>query len=989
MSENIRNIGRRRGELDVHYATPENVDIEVRAVQRSMREPIVPAYAGLLDLLSRLWSGNDFNERNVDSTGVHRKFTMLSKVTYSVKGRPDDSNITEDKVFERNAYMHIGIPDLVNVSVRPGLSPVYPNPAISEANFAVLGAYNERSSQKAFSNRFSIEHQTYMTASAMQMAWFYMNHFLLPRLCGTPQGFHLAAIPKSDYRANPTSDETCLMPAELSEHHSCSVLSCVHAALTSRNILGVAYGENNISRVYCAVDGLCATEVTEDDFWEAWHLLKHTSQGSSQSDQWDMDFVLLVIQNFPLHGVSDEGGVWRNMMRNYCVCPNACIVTSKFSSNAIGYNNITDKMVIGTATFIQSVVSRALFESKVDNTKFMLEPNPSGGAVNTVLQSMKGDIVNMLFDATKLAPEYWEQFLTTPDIEMLGRERHMSRESANYMKNYSPFMMTYSVGITGDKLGKHEFIPNNPQPLVFSGHYNTNLITLDNELFIQMDMNRELLFSDGLFYINPKVNADDGIMELVHCGAFTGENRPMQADVPLVDGRMFSYGQSIGDVIWHDNRDVIPTTGDLMSVSATTVLLSATGVRSWINRGDYKVSVGRYYATEAVAGESQASSKTRISLINARNRVGYVNPYGSSRPRISSVENYLVTWKRMSLRSAHRLATIRANNADKTRERFINDAGLAGRDAKEVESALYADAMAQGDEFEKIKNFMHKLDYMIAMQTYDVNDELNGLWSEVNDLLDDKIDFELLTISKINEMTKDKDKHVLFRYAYGKEARRWDEDVMLSEAEVLVAEIGVRLDNRKHQRLDLALAIGDVDIWNEYFRQMANGLLRAQQSDLLDARVDKQSQILYKRGTAIKLKNVANIIGAGKLVPEQTKLGDKKGAVKKQTKKGTNEPTTLDKVTEEQNEDDDRRGQGGAGLGQTGISGDSLLEALLGGDLQSSGFKAGVPEEKHDDDEAGGEGDSEPLGIDDTVSVNENAPQGGMSLNEKPSPTVE
>jgi hypothetical protein len=66
-----------------------------------------------------------------------------------------------------------------------------------------------------------------------------------------------------------------------------------------------------------------------------------------------------------------------------------------------------------------------------------------------------------------------------------------------------------------------------------------------------------------------------------------------------------------------------------------------------------------------------------------------------------------------------------------------------------------------------------------------------------------------------------------------------------------------------------------------------------------------------------------------------------------------------------------------------------LLEALLGGDLQSSGFKAGVPEEKHDDDEAGGEGDSEPLGIDDTVSVNENAPQGGMSLNEKPSPTVE
>jgi hypothetical protein len=866
MSENIRNIGRRRGELDAHYATLENLDVEVKAVQRSLREPIVPAYAGLLDTLSSLWSGNDFNERNVDMTGVHRKLTFLSKVTYSIKARPDDSNITEDKVFERNAFMHVGIPDLVNVSVKEGLSPVYPNPAISEANFAVLGAYNERSSQKTFSNRFSIEHQTYLTAAAMQMAWFYMNHFLLPRLNGAPEGFHLAAIAKSDFRANPTSDETCLMPAELAEHHSGSVLSCVHAALSSRNILGVAYSSNYISRVYCAIDGLVATEVTEDDFWEAWHLLKHTSQGSSQSDQWDIDFILLIIQNFPLHGVSDEGGVWRNLMRNYCVCPNSCIVTSKFSSNAVGYNNITDKMVIGSACFIQSVISRALFESKVNNTKFMLEPGPSGGSVNSVLQSMKGDIAQMLFEATRLAPEYWEQYLTTPDISMLSRERHMSRDSANFLKNYSPFMMTYTVGITGDKLGKHEFISGNTQPLVFTGQYKTDMITLDNELFIQMDMNRELLFNDGLFYINPKVNMDDGIMELTHCGAFTGSNQPMQASVPLVDGRMFTYGQSIGDIIWKDNRDVIPTTGDLMSVSAATVLLSPQGVRSWISKGDYKVSVGRYYATESVKGESQATTKTRVSLINARNRTGYPNPYGSDKPKVSSVEQYLIGWRKQSLKSAKKAAAVRANTANKVRDKFKTEVGLVGLREGDVEKALYADATQQGDEFERVKKFMYKLEYMIALQSYDVGPDTVDAWKMVNKYLGDTIYFKLVTLKSVNELTKDKKKDTAFEYGFLDEGRVWDEDVMLAELEKLVAELGLRLDTIRQQRLELALALGDNDVWNEYFRQMANGILRAQQSEILDVKVDKEPQRLQRQAAAFLVNITSSVLGARPIV---------------------------------------------------------------------------------------------------------------------------
>jgi hypothetical protein len=786
----IRNIASQAGELDVHFATPENLDVQARAEQRELREPILGNYEGLLSDMSNMFHGQMLEPEHLDETGRHPKLTMKAECEYLARSMDAGDGIPIDHCFSKAVFMNLSVPDKADVSVEYGSCPSYPTPAIAEADFALRGGFQDRSGQKDFMNRFSLLNSTYMTAAAMEMALLYIDHFILPRLRGQEVGFVAPAVAEVDHRANILDTQTSMLPSELTSHHSLQVLCLAHKALQANTVLGLVDFEPGTSRVFNKCGNLPRTVVNEEIFWETWHLLRHTATGSKESSQWECDFMMVFIQNFSLHSLSDEGGVWRKIFKKYMIMPNACVVTSKFRPNTIGFYNVNDKMLMGTCATMQSLVSRALFEMRVDNRKFMLGPNPTPSEVATVIHMCRVSIIECFTQATNLPPDYWEDFIRLGSHEDLARDRHVVGDQAKFLKNFSPFMTTYSVGLPGTKLGANSYDPLLSKPLRFKGAYGVNKVMQDNMLMYTLDMQDDMLFDNGLFYLNPKVNRDDGLMELVHNGAYTGTNQPLEDVTRLVDGRDFSYGQAIAEVIWRDNRDVVPTSGDLRSIYATTVLLQGDTVPDWATKGNYQVSVGRYSFLRKMKGESRSQGKTRMDEFIKRRGDSYPDPYGKDRPKITNPVQYYRRYHNFSRKKAEGIVKNQEELEKRARRELFNSDDKLDEQQLDVKAEaikLHVEGLASkiGQVSSSVKASQESNKIVASKKAVEA-------WIDLEKIFGDS-GFVMVSQDEASKWVAQMQGDTDNRYVYGQgdSSRKWNEDVYLGELETLRAKVDV------------------------------------------------------------------------------------------------------------------------------------------------------------------------------------------------------
>jgi hypothetical protein len=781
---NIRNVGLADGELIARYATAENVESRIRDVARDEKAPLMSTYRGLISDFSTMFAGANFSKKVLDETGKGLKIVFKAKTTYKANSTASGDNKPYGRIFNKTVFMSVGVPGALVVDVDQGLPCHYGSPAIGEADFAVKGAINDRAGQISFLNRFSLRNGTYMTAAAMEMAHMYLEYFLLPRLNGRTTGLPLPRFSGADYKQDPASEEIAFLPGELAQSHSTNVLSVIYSALQAENVLTAAGFEPGVSRVFNKCGDLPATEVDEGEFFEAWHVLKHSAIGSSNSSQWDIEFLLLVIQNFPLHSVSDEGGLWRKVFGKVHLHPNACVVTSNFSPNTEGYHNINDTMIVTSAMTIQSVVGRAIFEMDQNNTKFMLPPNAVRSDVVSTLNMCRDVIVTSLHTSTKMHAGYWAELIGVDGVGDVWYDRHILKEQAMFLKSAFPFMPTYALDIVGERLGHYDYLEGSPQPLTFKGKYNVKVLTQDNQFYLEFDMQNGMYFDNGMFYMNPKVNYDDGIMACANFGAITGSHSAMEREVALVDGRTFSFGDTIGEIIWRDNMDVIPTPGDLTSVYPATVLLSMEDTEDWIREGSYEVSVGRYSAVLDQRGESRNRGSTRIDLVSKKSGREYPS-IGSDRPIIEPKKYYL-QHKRMGIKAANRLTQKLIAQDKKFREELeLGPNVIPGN----VDGQAFAESVAK-DAVNKVRmvgEVRKAVEHCREQAYYKFTADDIDNWIDLKQELNIKDSFRLVSESNVMKEGTQDDKPVKMRYGPGDSARFWDRDVALTELQTLVA----------------------------------------------------------------------------------------------------------------------------------------------------------------------------------------------------------
>jgi hypothetical protein len=391
--------------------------------------------------------------------------------------------------------------------------------------------------------------------------------------------------------------------------------------------------------------------------------------------------------------------------------------------------------------------------------------------------------------ATGLSIDYWYDHIRIGRPSDLAYDRHLLRDSAMFLKNFSPFIHTYALELPGTKLGRHTFNRGSPQPLKFTGDYSTSKVESYNELFFTHDMQDDMLFNNGLFYINPKVNWADGLMGMECNGGMTGDNVPISDEIPLVDGRVFKFQDLIADVIWRDNHDIIPTSGDLRSVRACTVLLGGVDAPSWIVKGEYEIRVGKYMVTRKLRDEQFVMGKTRTDLIIASQGVRYNEPRGGDRPKIRNEHVYYTKWKKYTLKRAKRRVetnerfwsgVTRMVRAQLKGVSFGKDIGVEGKEdaAKEEVKELVNNVL----------DLRSRMETMITDGEYSVNDKFIKLWQKVRDTLLRSSQFYFVTDEDVKDATKidPEIRQVLtLRYGAGRAPRKWDEEVMMAEMQIL------------------------------------------------------------------------------------------------------------------------------------------------------------------------------------------------------------
>lgn len=584
------------------------------------RRPGARSVDPLMGLFRELTSMTELrlSEDAVDKTGRSPKLTFSAVATYTATPDSVRGGAMLAEQFRKPVFMSVSVPNSTVLSVDKGSPSLYPKPAVREPEYAVVGGYKDARGQIDFYNNVNGSSGCYGTAAVMQLAVYYVQNHVLPSL-GMPSGnsvFPEVSADPDSYTPGP--DVTSFMPNELTSRHDNATLCMLYHVLTAEDVLTSAGYVPNVKRVLNRCGRLPATDFSLETFQKVMYVVQHSLCGVGSTDQFVCDFCLAVMQLFPIHGLSKEGGVWRELYKTFVVCPNSVVAVSNVTKDMRGYGVSTDNSLIMSGVVLQTIISRAIVEADLDAKKLVIPPRATNDMAREVLGYHFIPIYEALSRATRMPVDYWKTQLAVDCLVEAVRNRHLSTERPVFLGDFCPFMTSYSCDVEGSKLGSYEYDKSSNTPLTFTGNYKIRRYDDDGFIDCRIDSHERRDFTNGLLYLDPKVNPADGLMSLKVSGFVMENTGKMLDSTELVSGQILTRGHDYGEYMWRNNGDVLPCGGEVRTIDKGYTLLTGAGVPKWCESGKYEVSVSKYVVCTSRSGEARASGKTRRSLIEKR-----------------------------------------------------------------------------------------------------------------------------------------------------------------------------------------------------------------------------------------------------------------------------------------------------------------------------------------------------------------------------------
>jgi hypothetical protein len=587
------------------------------------------------------------NSDEVDLTGKTPKFTLANKVTYVAKGDESGGVIRPDRLFTKKCYLSIGIPATAELECVQGVPDRYNAPAVKMAHYNVEGGIKDAAGDTNFFNRVVGMTGCFGTAAAMQMAYYYTTGYVLPKLGLGGGVVQLPAVANDNLNVVDSGNVSSYIANELSVRHKAEALTLVYHAIESRDVLASAGYDRTVKRTLNRAGNLPSIEMSLDIFYEAYFILRHSLCGDEDGSQFDCDFLTALTQMFPVHGLSDEGGIWRRLWKGTPVCPNAMVATSTAKAFVGNYGVSRDGAFICAAAKLQMLVARAVYEKGTEVTEMMLPPGATMQMVDEVLMSHVPYICQVLGEATGKMPIFWQSKLANVCMSNDLVDRHISDDRINLLTDLCPFLPTYChTQVSGSALGTVTYDQKRSTPVEFTGSYSIGKRIAYGQLVYEYDTHSRRDFSNGLMFLDPKINQSDGLMELTVDSFERKANGHFLHETELVDGQTVMEANMLGQYMWRDNGDFKPCEGELRTVSEGTLLLTGYTVPEWAESGRYSISAGIYVSLGRERGEKNVPGFTRRELCNKRSGLKYEVLDGCVRAKAPTLSVFLSRWKR-------------------------------------------------------------------------------------------------------------------------------------------------------------------------------------------------------------------------------------------------------------------------------------------------------------------------------------------------------
>jgi hypothetical protein len=600
--------------------------------------------------MGRAFVSSEVGRQHLDQTGRFPKLTFAATVYASVTGTSQKLSAENYMASKRPIFMQVSVPQLPQVQVVAQSGYEYLTPGILDANLTYPGSWPDKAGHINFYNRVAPRNASFYTAAALQMSIFFMDHersLLFPNV--VPAGF--LAVPGQNMVNPPLPQHTVFLPHMLTTQISNDALCILYHALEANDVMAAA-NYPVINRVYNATGNILACAYSSEAWYTAWHVLCQAACGMGKATLFEMDFLLGIVQNHPLHGYCDEGGIWRTLFSQYAVQPNCGVIVCDYNRESIGFVNFTTTQVIASAMTLQSVISRCLYEIGRDELTFMIRNGAPNEEVRGIISSVIDSIFAYYSESTKLELGYWMHYLNC-DVGLNGQvDRHISFANLNYLKQFSSWMPTYSLDISASRIGSYDNkTVTNLNFVKFTGHCHIQSMLIGQHHTTIYQFDKAWDFSNGFYWLHPKINPNDGLMDTVFDGGIADQTNMSTNVINFLDGSVANVGTALGNHMWRDNGDLLPCAGELRTGDLGQHFVIAETIPEYAADGEYVISIERYMPLPAQRGEvthaQQENVKfTRMNIV-LRNRyhVEY-DHFGLNRPKCPDLNALLFTFKR-------------------------------------------------------------------------------------------------------------------------------------------------------------------------------------------------------------------------------------------------------------------------------------------------------------------------------------------------------
>jgi len=572
---------------------------------------VLPHDTSLLTSFSTCFAHVPLTADDVDLTGESPKILFSSEevddIVQTAEGACKGQHFTQN----RTNYVAVAVLDTLSLSVMLGSGTPYTSPAIRLAAFQQTGSYPDRSGMLTYMNHIMGANLSYFTAAAYQMAYWFVKGIFYPMI-GRGANIRLAGVDAVDIRDSPLPTHSCLMPHELTARHSGEALSIIYHALNADTVMTANGGlPTTVTFNMCGI--LPATTITMVSFMEAYHVLAVSACGPTNTSQWDCDFIFGVAQMVRLHGNTNEGGIWREMFANTRMQRNAGVIVSAYRRDTIGYVNVTPMQIVGASITMQSMVGRAIYESRVSPNLAAFPPGATNDDAAGVFNSYREDVCAYMSLATGQPVDYFRSTLNAHAFATaLWTDRHLSTTLPNIINHSLPVLPSYCLELGNSDIGNYVVHADRAAFATFTADVSLSAQATDYVHCVQADLHAKQGLRNPLRYLSPAGNPQDGLARLVFVGAHSDGYVRTAGEVALRDGRIMREGDTLGEFAWAPAFDILEPFAEMRTVEPLLSLFQPSGIMpSWVYGASVTVSVYRFSPVRKQRGESARPGQSR------------------------------------------------------------------------------------------------------------------------------------------------------------------------------------------------------------------------------------------------------------------------------------------------------------------------------------------------------------------------------------------